>query len=54
VTLVTLALGVNIAMLLLLVPRYGAIGASIAVLIAAACVTMPIYFESRRLRLQER
>lgn len=54
VVLVTLALGVNVAMLLLLVPRYGAVGASVAVLIAAACVTMPIYFESRRLRLQER
>lgn len=54
VILVTLALGVNIAMLLLLVPRYGAVGASVGVLIAAACVNMPVYFESRRLRLQER
>ena len=54
VNLVTLALGVNVTMLLWLVPRYGATGASVAVLIAAACVTMPIYFESRRLRLEER
>jgi len=54
VALAALALGVNIAMLLLLVPRYGAIGASVATLIAAACITIPIYFESRRLRLQRR
>jgi O-antigen/teichoic acid export membrane protein len=54
VTLVTLALCANVVLLLLLVPRYGAVGAAVAVLIAAACVTMPIYFESRRLRLQER
>ncbi len=54
VALVALALGVNVVMLLLLVPRYGAIGASVGMLIAAACVTLPIYFESRRLRLQRR
>ncbi|HLF23911.1 MAG TPA: polysaccharide biosynthesis C-terminal domain-containing protein, partial [Burkholderiales bacterium] len=52
VALVALALGVNVVMLLLLVPRYGSIGASVGTLIAAACVTIPIYFESRRLRLQ--
>jgi len=54
VALVVLALGVNVVMLLLLVPRYGSIGASVGMLIAAACVTIPIYFESRRLRLQRR
>jgi O-antigen/teichoic acid export membrane protein len=54
VALVALALGVNVVMLLLLVPRYGSIGASVGMLIAAACVTIPIYFESRRLRLQRR
>jgi O-antigen/teichoic acid export membrane protein len=54
VALAALALGVNVLLLLLLVPRYGAIGASVAMLIAAACVTLPIYFESRRLRLQRR
>ena len=52
VALVSAAFGVNLAMLLWLVPRYGAIGASLAVLLAAACVTVPIYFESRRLRLK--
>lgn len=54
VVLVALALGVNVVMLLLLVPRYGAIGASVGMMTAAACVTIPIYFESRRLRLQQR
>jgi O-antigen/teichoic acid export membrane protein len=51
VVLVVAALGVNLALLTMLVPRYGATGAAVAVLIAAACVTVPIYFESRRLRL---
>jgi O-antigen/teichoic acid export membrane protein len=54
VVLVALALGVNVVLLLLLVPRYGAIGASVGMMTAAACVTIPIYFESRRLRLQQR
>jgi O-antigen/teichoic acid export membrane protein len=51
VVLVAVALVVNLALLLWLVPRQGAIGASFAVLVAAACVTVPIFLESRRLRL---
>jgi O-antigen/teichoic acid export membrane protein len=51
--LIAAALGANFAMLLWLVPRYAAVGASVSTLVAAACVTIPIYFESRRLRLRQ-
>ena len=53
VVLVAAALVVNLALLLWLVPRQGAMGASFAVLVAAACVTVPIFLESRRLRLRQ-
>jgi len=49
VVLAAVALGVDFAMLLWLVPQHGAVGAAVATLIATAVVTMTIYFESRRL-----
>lgn len=52
VALAVAALSVDFAMLLWLVPRHGAVGAAFATLIASACVTIPIYFESRRLRFK--
>jgi O-antigen/teichoic acid export membrane protein len=51
VALVVAALGMNLVLLALLVPRYGATGAALAVLVAAACVNAPAYFKSRKLRL---
>lgn len=47
--LILVALGVNILINLLLIPRYGASGAAFATLVSAATVTVSIYIESRRL-----
>lgn len=48
--LIVVALVVNIGLGLLLIPAYGGQGAAVATLIASACVTVPIYILSRRLR----
>lgn len=48
--LIVVALAVNIGLGLMLIPVYGGQGAAVATLIASACVTVPIYILSRRLR----
>jgi len=48
--LIVIALAVHVLLCLLLIPRFGAPGAAAATLIASACVTVPIFFESRRLK----
>ncbi|MBX9903494.1 MAG: polysaccharide biosynthesis C-terminal domain-containing protein [Burkholderiales bacterium] len=48
--LIVVALVVNIGLGLMLIPTYGGQGAAVATLIASACVTVPIYILSRRLR----
>lgn len=48
--LIVVALAVNIGLSLMLIPEYGGQGAAVATLIASACVTVPIYILSRRLR----
>jgi O-antigen/teichoic acid export membrane protein len=50
--LIALALGVDIALNLVLIPRFGAVGAAWATLIASACVTVSIFFVSQRTRKQ--
>lgn len=48
--LIVVALAVNIGLGMMLIPAYGGQGAAVATLIASACVTVPIYILSRRLR----
>lgn len=48
--LIVVALAINIGLGLMLIPAYGGQGAAVATLIASACVTVPIYILSRRLR----
>ncbi|MDZ4730671.1 MAG: polysaccharide biosynthesis C-terminal domain-containing protein [Xanthomonadales bacterium] len=48
--LIVLALAVNIVLGVLLIPSYGGQGAAVATLIASACVTVPIFILSRKLR----
>jgi O-antigen/teichoic acid export membrane protein len=48
--LIVFALVVHVLLCLLLITRFGAPGAAAATLVGSACVTVPIYFESRRLK----
>lgn len=48
--LIVVALAVNVGLGLLLIPTYGGPGAALATLIASACVTVPIFIRSRKLR----
>jgi len=50
--LVVIALVVDLILMLLLVPRYGAVGAAFATMSASACINLPIYFRSGKLRRQ--
>jgi len=47
--LILMALALNVAINLLLIPSYGAVGAAIATMVSAATVTISIYIESRKL-----
>lgn len=48
--LIVMALCINIALGLMLIPGWGGTGAATATLVASACVTVPIYLLSRKLR----
>ncbi len=47
--LICIALVLNVAMNILLIPQFGAAGVAFATLVSAAAVTIPIYFRSRGL-----
>jgi len=47
--LISMALILSILLNLTLIPRWGAIGASVATLISSAAVTFPIYFQSKKI-----
>lgn len=48
--LIVLALVINIGLGVMLIPSYGGPGAAMATLLSAACVNLPIYILSRKLR----
>lgn len=48
--LIVVGLGISVGLNMLLIPRFGAIGAAVATLVASACVNVPIYFECRRFK----
>jgi O-antigen/teichoic acid export membrane protein len=50
--LICIALILSVLLNLTLIPRWGAIGTSVATLISSAAVTFPIYFQSRKLSQQ--
>lgn len=47
--LICIALALNVAINMLLIPEFGAAGVAFATLISAAAVTIPIYFQSKKL-----
>jgi O-antigen/teichoic acid export membrane protein len=47
--LICIALALNVAINLVLIPEFGAVGVAFATLVSAAAVTMPIYFQSKKL-----
>lgn len=47
--LICIALVLNVAINMLLIPKFGAAGVAFATLISAAAVTIPIYFRSKKL-----
>ena len=47
--LICIALALNAAINMLLIPKFGAAGVAFATLISAAAVNIPIYFQSKRL-----
>ena len=47
--LICMALALNVAINMLLIPEFGAAGVAFATLISAAAVTIPIYFRSKKL-----
>lgn len=47
--LICIALVLNVAINMLLIPKFGASGVALATLISSAAVTIPIYFQSKKL-----